>query len=482
MTWIHDAGGNDGYNSTLEISKADGDRHGVLFLPIKALAVAAGWTVTGSGDGASAHEFNGTTGGAGAGSGGAYDVWTTQGAGSGGAGDASNNRAWVLLTDPGGTAQLLLVGVNNSGSGWDAYGNVLYAPKGGYAATGIGPTTPPAAAATEFILRGDRAFGSGAQLINFTGAAYLNILFDNALDGGVYRFLVGVWDRNLSAVHDTWGVMTFEEGSDTGIATWETDPTFILGGGSNAATGASPASLRETQSLGQSAERTYTTTNFLSNSIWDSKWAPENSPDDPVDGSAYAVTIGYLRQEAVANEEYGPLFMKDIYTTVTSPTATYPDYTDNERTGLRFVHWGNLLLPFGLTASAQVPAGGSSVKTKILEFLPHLVGVGGSADETAPTLSNLSPADGAALARTDTVTFDVTDAVGLRDVLVMVEFPATGEYEVIHDGDNFAATYSSSTRTAITNGYRFVLTRENGWIGSPTFRVQAIDTSGNEVA
>ncbi len=54
--------------------------------------------------------------------------------------------------------------------------------------------------------------------------------------------------------------------------------------------------------------------------------------------------------------------------------------------------------------------------------------------------------------------FDITDASGLRNVLVMVEYP-TGEYDMIWDGQNLAERYRESTRINITNGFRFTVRR-----------------------
>jgi hypothetical protein len=96
-------------------------------------------------------------------------------------------------------------------------------------------------------------------------------------------------------------------------------------------------------------------------------------------------------------------------------------------------------------------------------------------------VSNFAPPLGSALARTDPVFFDVTDNLGaLRLVHLSAKF-ADGTYEVIHDGTDFAAGYATlSTRTAITNGFRYRVRRSAGWISGPTIVPLAIDTAGNE--
>jgi hypothetical protein len=102
-------------------------------------------------------------------------------------------------------------------------------------------------------------------------------------------------------------------------------------------------------------------------------------------------------------------------------------------------------------------------------------------DTYPPVVSNVSPAAGTALARTDAVFFDVTDDSGVfRRIIVTATF-TDGVAEVVHDGDGFAARYgSTSTRTPITNGFRYRVRRTGGWPYGPTIRAYAIDPAGNE--
>lgn len=102
-------------------------------------------------------------------------------------------------------------------------------------------------------------------------------------------------------------------------------------------------------------------------------------------------------------------------------------------------------------------------------------------DTTPPQVTNITPANGATIARAAAVEFDVTDDTGLAAVIVMVLYPDTGDYEVAHDGTTFAPRFvSKSTRTAISGGYRFKLVRTGGWPSAPTVRVKPIDTAANE--
>jgi hypothetical protein len=101
--------------------------------------------------------------------------------------------------------------------------------------------------------------------------------------------------------------------------------------------------------------------------------------------------------------------------------------------------------------------------------------------DAAPTVSNLAPTPGSAISRSDPVFFDVTDdQASIRRALIAARF-ADGSYEVVHDGDGFAAGYASlSTREAITNGFRYRVRRAAGWPSGPTIVPFVIDTSGQE--
>jgi hypothetical protein len=79
-----------------------------------------------------------------------------------------------------------------------------------------------------------------------------------------------------------------------------------------------------------------------------------------------------------------------------------------------------------------------------------------------PDAALVSPAYPGSIAATGSVTIDVTDADGdLASVSI------TAGIESVYALGAFSANFTSSTRTAITNGYRFVLTRTGGWASSP---------------
>lgn len=101
-------------------------------------------------------------------------------------------------------------------------------------------------------------------------------------------------------------------------------------------------------------------------------------------------------------------------------------------------------------------------------------------DTTAPTVANFSPTPGAPLYASSEVAFDVTDAGGLRRVLVIAYLGSVAE--VVHDGDAFQGAYVASRRTGIAGGFHFAVARRGGWPVSPTLKVFAIDVAGNEAS
>lgn len=122
-------------------------------------------------------------------------------------------------------------------------------------------------------------------------------------------------------------------------------------------------------------------------------------------------------------------------------------------------------------------------------FPPNAVAV--TPDATAPTVTNVTPADGAEISKTQTVTFDVTDSGGnLLRANIHVYYPSLGLFEVVWYGQitgswgtrraGFAPKYTGN-RTSITNGYRYAdVIRVGGWPARPVIVVGAVDDAGNE--
>lgn len=102
----------------------------------------------------------------------------------------------------------------------------------------------------------------------------------------------------------------------------------------------------------------------------------------------------------------------------------------------------------------------------------------GVVDVTPPTtaLVSLPPAPSAPCV------VDVSDASGLRRVIVRVKFPWLGLNEVVYEEGGFTTQYSSSSAAAIAGGLRLSIVRTGGWPvgGSIELKVYSVDTSGNE--
>lgn len=110
------------------------------------------------------------------------------------------------------------------------------------------------------------------------------------------------------------------------------------------------------------------------------------------------------------------------------------------------------------------------------------------ADDSAPVISNVSPAAGSTIGRFEPWRGTVTDDTAFRRVMLWVKLTDSDGTErgreIIWDGTEFAAQYSSSTRTEVTPGlvFDFVARRNGGWPYSPEVFASAIDTAGNEAA
>jgi hypothetical protein len=108
---------------------------------------------------------------------------------------------------------------------------------------------------------------------------------------------------------------------------------------------------------------------------------------------------------------------------------------------------------------------------------------GTTSSSIPPEVSNVSPSVGSQITPTTPISIDITDepAGEFRRAVLHAAYSGLDWWEVIHNGDAFAPNYATgSSRTAITNGYRYSLLRRGGWPGSPTFTPIAIDTSGAE--
>lgn len=121
---------------------------------------------------------------------------------------------------------------------------------------------------------------------------------------------------------------------------------------------------------------------------------------------------------------------------------------------------------------------GSGADPRYLKYEAQNVDTGGGGGGGAdPVLSVVSPAAGGVLAANASVVVDVTDDVGLAFVELTVTY-AGGATEVIARDADFRSPYTGS-RAAITDGYRYTVTRSGGWPeGRPRFEAVAVDVGG----
>lgn len=137
-------------------------------------------------------------------------------------------------------------------------------------------------------------------------------------------------------------------------------------------------------------------------------------------------------------------------------------------------------------ADALFPAdalGGIDMRVDVtasILFVPDLDAIVAPPDSTPPSIGNFNPAPGSTINPGDALEVDVTDNLGqLLITHVWVVF-ADGSAELVWDGDDFTAFYEAlSTRTAITDGYRYSVRHLNGWSQGVTLKVDAVDQAGN---
>lgn len=179
-------------------AKISGEYAGAALFALKELAVSAGYTVRGSGDGDLLFAWDGYTAALGAGdqgSGGAYDCWQTGAsrtdASSSDPKDAGNTSAWCVLEDasgrqiylqmttqPTGYAGYVIIGVARAGSGG-------FKPAAGPIGANTGPGAPTAAG-DEYFFYGSRN-GTGANAFDGTDSGYYHMWADSTpgVDGAL---------------------------------------------------------------------------------------------------------------------------------------------------------------------------------------------------------------------------------------------------------------------------------------------------------
>lgn len=102
-----------------------------------------------------------------------------------------------------------------------------------------------------------------------------------------------------------------------------------------------------------------------------------------------------------------------------------------------------------------------------------------------PVVSTFVPATGTTILGTQLLSFFVAPVAPatLKRVMVFLDFPTLGFYEVVHDGDAFSLAYPVALGNlragSPSAGYTFTVLRSEGWPASPRVVVVAVDNYGN---
>lgn len=102
-----------------------------------------------------------------------------------------------------------------------------------------------------------------------------------------------------------------------------------------------------------------------------------------------------------------------------------------------------------------------------------------AAGDVDPPDVSVAPAAGSSIGSTQALAVTVTDDAALRRVVILAEYASRPE-EVVFNGVGFGRLFAGSTTSPTTGGTVYTVRRLGGWPTSPTLRVLAIDTSGNE--
>lgn len=175
---------------------------------------------------------------------------------------------------------------------------------------------------------------------------------------------------------------------------------------------------------------------------------------------------------------------------IASGTPTVPVYKNFAGTGLTApspVGAGTAV--WSLTPSAPDLAGGgvnylmaAPAGARAAFYDGDLIAVSGSSGSVvAPVVGNFSPALATPIQVTDALSLDVTiaDGTAFANISISVLFSGLGLEEEIYDGSTFSDLYiGSSSKAAITNGFRFILNRRGGWPTNPKVKVRAVSMTG----
>jgi len=422
----------------------------VAFFTVKEGLVASGlWTVEGSGDGTSAFEFNGTTGGAGTGSGGAYDLWTSSTI-------AGTPDAWIVFQDPIGR-QLLMQARLPGDATTGPRARIYWDFSGAYTSAGISATVPPAATTDEKLLVGTRAasatFGNNsAKHISFfakdemvSNVAPFHLLQYNHTGGSDATF--GLFAIENPHPSDTQNYIWMNAGSNQNMATYEAGL---------------PA--------GTWATSVQWTSRFNLNSPFTTSFS--STPDYPQHTTVTVnnVTSGDTSHRMFRGKVHG------IVTNNTTGVSPYrlPNITNKDRDGITYVY-DTYVSYFWSDDDAHPFPETPSIAAGVVESAEFLYVEPAGVNDVIPPVITINTPAGQLANRNASVTFDVTDDVALALVTVAVNFPSLGITELAYHNGSFRAPYTSSTLV----GNTYTLSRTGGWPVDFNLDVTAVDAGGN---
>lgn len=457
MAWLH---------PTQNKVYGGGTTGSTFIYDVRAGLVAGGWTIVADSDGTT-YSSSGTQ-------------VTSGGSGAHGFANAS---AWFCARNPDGSLYLTVQRSTSSNITGRVKGH-LTAPTGGSAAQ------VPASADEWIILgAGTDASPTFAQWIGASDASsyWGNVSVQTTSPYLVHAFAYTGWvsGGGITAVHtkfcvdkvQAWSAPTGDDcpwmihaaGGSSGA------DTLGVGGGIDSDTGLMGVRVRAPASGGTHSTVIVPALTLMANNSANQTF-PGGAPLDQADSKYPLLPLAYCRRAGASSPQvwkgYSTLFAWNPITS--SGTGVLGDLYTTDATGDSLVTsnvvalgaWNNVTLTS--TGQTNTTRAGFKLQPTVVPTAP-------------PVVANLSPAAGSSLGPFDPVAFDVTDAAGLRRVVVYaVQLPG-GPWEVVHANDVFAPGYQrGSSRTAITNGYHYVVARDAGWIAPPTLAVDAVDTAGNE--
>ncbi len=145
---------------------------------------------------------------------------------------------------------------------------------------------------------------------------------------------------------------------------------------------------------------------------------------------------------------------------------------------------GGIASASGIKATAGVFAGWTATLSTATPWIAatvviHSLAAPAAVDATPPEIVDFGPVP---VDPNQPVTWRVTDETGLRSVVVLASFPASGiDAETVYDSERFRGAYrnASGTVSGSATDRTFTALRSGGWPEPPVLEFVVTDTSGN---